>query len=814
MKHKIISGIFCSLMILLLVIPISPMTSHIGFMTSTASIGHSTAEQGPPVDLRINVHEDESVTNSLPDFNYGSNTVSGGVWVGYEDGAGWSRSWLKYDLSHLQSDIGIVNATLKLYSSAEWDATTGKPIGIYYSSNDTWGEDTITWNNQPTFDVSPLDTIATPLGEDLIQAGNWYEFDITDEVRATYNGDRILSLVLKQVDETGVEETWKYFVEKEYAFTNSTFILITYNTPEALDLTVDGFSSSPHIEYIQNDAPTFAWDFLGSADGSNQRDYEVEVWDNEHYNDTLLFEDSRGDVYTVYDSSSAANIRPFDTQEELRWQIKYEASMFSQGGLIDKLYFRVSALKGTAVFENLQINLVNHEMSNDLTSDFDGNYEGEFVTNVLNREVYEATVLNNWIEFDIENSFVLNGLDSLIIELRFTNNTGDTFSSPVTSSVSDTASVSYTFGSGAYYSQTGDWVYNRTHGLKIEFASSPVMEFNDAMGNYYPFGVDLYEEGRYQQLYNRSLITQNGSIDTLYFPQSVSGDTVFEDFLLRMVETPYEGALNHTNMDVNFGGVSPTTVINSAQYTIRNIGRIAELKLSTPFVYTGQYNLLIDIEWGNMTSGGFSVHRSLDEGGYRAWNLTFSSTVTAGNDTRALDLHLGFVTSQTEVVYAGTALTNATEYFWRVRVCDGTGIWGEWSTQSFKYEVLTSAPEWNTLVFDPNPGVATQAVDISLNVTYLLGIAQVLFEIDGTNHSMSASGDIYSYTWTPPESGNFTYTIYMESTIGTWTNTSGIFEVEAAPLIPGLPFDNMTLLLILLGVLALIVIVVACRKRK
>ncbi|MFW9920033.1 MAG: DNRLRE domain-containing protein [Candidatus Thorarchaeota archaeon] len=814
MRNKIISGIFCSLLIFLLAAPILPIASQFETMTAMPTNGHSTAMQGPPVEMRVNVFEDESVLSNHNATNYDPNIYNGGLWVGLEETDGWARSWVKYDLSHLQNDIGIVSATLNLYCQAEWNETTGEPIGLYYSANDTWSEETITWLTQPEFDAAPVDVIDAPLGEDLIQVNNWYQFDVTEEVTATYSGDRVLSLVLKQVEETGLEETWKYFVEKDNAQTNSTYLLITYATPEADGLTVEGYSEAPHIDYIQNDTPTLGWEFLGSGAGAAQRDYEVQVWNNEFFNDTLLFEDSRGEVYTVYTSSTGTNIRPWATNGEIRYQIKYEATMFSQGGLIDKLYFRVAGISGTATFENLKINLVNHESSADLNSDFDANYEDERVTSVLDRDVYHAIVRDSWMEFDVENSFVLNGLRSLIIEIRFTNSTGDEFYSPVTSSIADTASVAYTVGAGAYYSQTADWVYNRTQGFRIEFASVPVMEFNDIVSNLYPFATDNGESGRYQQLYNKSLVTQTGIIDTLYFPMSTANDAVFEDFLVRMVETPHEGAMNHTNMDSNFGGMIPTTVIESALYTIRNTGRIAVLKLATPFVYAGEHNLLIDIQWGNMTSGGFTVYRSLGEGGYRAFNLTLSSSNTADNDTRGLDLHLGFVNLQTEVVYDGTALVNATEYFWRVRLCDGTGVWGEWTNQAFKYEALSSIPEWNGLVFDPNPGVATQEVDISLNVTHLLGINQVLLEIDGTNHSMSASGDIYSYTWTPSESGNYTYTIYMESTIGTWTTTSGIFEVGAAPLIPGLPIDNMTLLLILLGVLALIVIVVACRRRK
>ncbi|MDF1540645.1 MAG: DNRLRE domain-containing protein, partial [Candidatus Thorarchaeota archaeon] len=149
MNNKIISGALCSFLIALLVLPmLSIPFAQIGVVDSTARQS-VTAMQGPPVEMRINVFEDESVSSNNTDTNYDGNYAYGGVWVGLEDTDGWARSWLKYDLSHLQNGIGIVSATLNLYSVHEWNDTTGAPIGIYFSSNDTWTEDTITWNNQP-----------------------------------------------------------------------------------------------------------------------------------------------------------------------------------------------------------------------------------------------------------------------------------------------------------------------------------------------------------------------------------------------------------------------------------------------------------------------------------------------------------------------------------------------------------------------------------------------------------------------------------------------------------------------------------------
>ena len=101
---------------------------------------------------------------------------------------------------------------------------------------------------------------------------------------------------------------------------------------------------------------------------------------------------------------------------------------------------------------------------------------------------------------------------------------------------------------------------------------------------------------------------------------------------------------------------------------------------------------------------------------------------------------------------------------------------------------------------------------VSIDVTHLLGVESVLFEFDGTNYSMSATADTWSYTWTPDEHGNFTYTIYMKSSVNTWSSTSGIIEIEEpTSLLPG----DYTMLLIIAGaaVIVLILVIVLLKKR-
>jgi len=282
------------------------------------------------------------------------------------------------------------------------------------------------------------------------------------------------------------------------------------------------------------------------------------------------------------------------------------------------------------------------------------------------------------------------------------------------------------------------------------------------------------------------MIPDTGIIDKIWFPvNSFAGDAVYENLTIRLVETPKLGPLSHTDFDSNFAGATPVTVLDESSYVVRNLGGVVVIDVDNVFHYTGEHDLLIDMRWDSQVSGYLTIMRVMNAGGYRAWDLDWFGIPASGNDTRTTHMYLDFIHSDSSVVYDGTALVDVTRYFWRVRTCDSTGIWSDWTNHEFKYEVLTSVPDFDTPVVDPDPAVVDLPVTVALNVTYFLGVSQVLMEFDGSNHTMTAVGDTYSYTFTPDTVGNVTYTIYMESNVGTWSTTTGLFEVIEPSLIPG-----------------------------
>ena len=770
------------------------------------------AALGGPAEMKIQIYEDEAVTNNSPNSNYYANNARGGLWVGYEPVDGVARSWLKFNLANIPKEIGITGVTLKMYLIDEY-VLPDLPIGICYSANDTWNEESITWNLQPAFNPSPLDVIDSPSSPDMFTIGNWYSWDVTSAFADSLNTDKNLSLVVKQIDENAGIESWNYFTDEDYSAAtafNASYLSVEYTTPDAVDLTVDGFSSPPLSNYVQDSTPTFEWGMYDSGTGEYQRDYELEVWDNAYYNDTLLWSEGHTDFLSIHDSNTGSNYYPFGEATEFRYQLKYPSSLITRSGVVDKLMFETIELEGEVVLENLQINMACVEDTADLTSDFAANYDGVQPTSVLNTPSYAAPIVNGRITFDIENTFFMHNGLYLIVELRFTNNTGTLAYTTRTLGAGGSAAISE--GVGDYYSTTADYTDDRMNTLEVYFESDLIWDPASGVQNDFPFGTTIGYPGILQTKYNKSMITETGVIDKIWFPVGqFVGDVIYENLTIRMVETPLLGYLSYEDFDSNFAGQTPITVLDRNTYQVRNLGNVLVIDLDNVFYYSGEHDLLIDIQWDELVSGYCSVLRTMDAGGYRAWDLHWGGD-TAGNDTRTTNMYIDFLHPENSIEFDGTALTNATTYYWRVRTCDSTGIWSDWTNQQFKYEELSSVPEFSAPLANPAPAVVDNLVTVSINVTYFLGVHEVLMEFGGSNHSMIADGDTYSLEMTPATVANITYTIYMESNIHTWSSTSGLVVVTEAPTV-GLG-DTTLLIIIAAGAVVLIIILVLVFKKK
>ena len=105
------------------------------------------------------------------------------------------HSFLRFDLAGFQAS-SIDNATFKAYVHSHQTPGISVPLKLYSVFDDTWDEDTITWNNQPS--------AVTLLGTVNVSDVGPVEFDITSQLAEELNSDNLLSLVL--LDDSGTNQ--------------------------------------------------------------------------------------------------------------------------------------------------------------------------------------------------------------------------------------------------------------------------------------------------------------------------------------------------------------------------------------------------------------------------------------------------------------------------------------------------------------------------------------------------------------------------------------------------------------------------------
>ena len=105
---------------------------------------------------------------------------------------GNERAWLRFDLNgQIPPGATISSAELRIYA---FDADTQDDLLVdaHGSSDDSWDEAVITWNNQPAF--------GSALGSATFESPKeqlWYDLDVTSFVQTEFAGDGVVSLVVK-----------------------------------------------------------------------------------------------------------------------------------------------------------------------------------------------------------------------------------------------------------------------------------------------------------------------------------------------------------------------------------------------------------------------------------------------------------------------------------------------------------------------------------------------------------------------------------------------------------------------------------------
>jgi PKD repeat protein len=177
-----------------------------------------------------------------PNTNHGSETV-----LKVKADSRVRRAYLTFDLSSIP--VGKVITSVKLYLYCTTVDSNPTVVINAHETQDSWTESTITWNNAPSVGAYITQT-------SVGASGQYYSWNITSYGLAQYQGDKLLSIVVKLPQDDPSQNNPNYardFASKEYTgTTQDPYLEVTYNDSPP----VASFSYSPNYP-MANDTVIF-----------------------------------------------------------------------------------------------------------------------------------------------------------------------------------------------------------------------------------------------------------------------------------------------------------------------------------------------------------------------------------------------------------------------------------------------------------------------------------------------------------------------------------------------------------------------------
>lgn len=201
--------------------------------------------------IEVPAAADAYIASGRPDQNFGDRNL----FLGYslDDAYGAQRMLLRFDLGSIPSNAVVQDARLRLYliyGTPAGDAPMGTIVRRLAS---TWGEQTVTWNTEPTWaSIRDESSVGTTAG--------WYEWTITDLTTAWVQETLANQGVEVEGDET-VQQRERAFYSRETTTAFYPRLTVTYS--------VVNDNQPPQI--IVNPLPPYSGrDFTVAWSGSDQ----------------------------------------------------------------------------------------------------------------------------------------------------------------------------------------------------------------------------------------------------------------------------------------------------------------------------------------------------------------------------------------------------------------------------------------------------------------------------------------------------------------------------------------------------------------
>jgi hypothetical protein len=171
---------------------------------------------------------DATVLQGYPTQNLGNTTD---MWAGYDENlepdGQIARSLVRFDLASLPPHQSITTATLRVYLVTSWDYPNTSRSVTTYRVTSSWSEGSVTWDDSPGYDGSAYGSRSIVHG-----AWGWYEFDVTNLVRAWYSGtDANYGVMLRGPEVSGSNASWRGFGTRESSYSPQLVIGYTNTSP-------------------------------------------------------------------------------------------------------------------------------------------------------------------------------------------------------------------------------------------------------------------------------------------------------------------------------------------------------------------------------------------------------------------------------------------------------------------------------------------------------------------------------------------------------------------------------------------------------
>ncbi len=555
----------------------------------TLALTMTNAYPGPLTrDIIVNIRMKDTFIWSEPGQEYNNYGGYYGMYAGKNNGH-TLRSLLEFNLP--AEEGALTRASVSMYCFG-MDVSSNVNVSLSPITNE-WLENDLTeengaanWHNRTTgtawdTEGGDFDTSYTSY-RNISQTGTWYDWDITEIVRAWYNGD---------MENYGLMITGNDYGTDNYAAFGTSDVFGGDDYWPKISISFGPEHIPPQT--MNEDDPTRSLPL--------STDYPSITQQSGPLNET--------NYWPFYGSRATCH-----------YQTLYTPNQVGAEGDIESISIKRESMD-VGQFSDLSISMAHTSVSS-LSTTYANNYEG-FLVEVYSAAQYEANSSDGdlWLTFDLNGNFTYDSSHNLLLDIKWNGSSGTVVPTNETADFSEFRRVWGDLGSSTGLGRDYDTL---TVKFETEFTDNGIL-YSGTSSNFMPFSPEYAEEQRLQMLYKDEDLNCSGMIDKLYFQGIQIGIdwSVMENFTLKLAHSTNE------TLDTSLDQHNSSPLVEVMNYSVYNVTSHSrtdwiELDLDNSFNYNGVDNLLIDFSYKGGYGGDNGVNLAVVSGASyqsRAWEI-------------------------------------------------------------------------------------------------------------------------------------------------------------------------------------------------